>query len=223
MNVVLRFIPVVPLLALALAASGCGSSSPTDASSVAGATIRGSVNSNASASASDVSALSSGSGKVVRVMVVGMPIETTTDSSGNFVLQGLPAGDVTLHFKGSGMDAMLRIGGLVEGQVLTIAVQVNGSRATLVSQGNGGDDDDDGDDDDNDDDEFTGRIDSITPPSLRVAGRTVITNGSTRIERDDRRIALTDLRVGERVEVEGMTQADGSILAREIEADDNDD
>lgn len=217
MKAVMRFIPVVPLLALALCVAGCGSStSPTGASSEAGATIRGRVQSGSTASSADVSALS-GPGKGLRVTVVGTDIRTTTNTSGSFVLQGVPGGTVTLRFEGSGVDATLRIGGLVEGQVLTIDVEVNGTRATLVAR------EDDDDDDDNDEGELSGRIESITPPSLRVSGRTVITNGSTRIERDDRRIGLTDLRVGERVEVEGMRQADGSILAREIEVEEEDD
>jgi hypothetical protein len=214
MKAVFRFVPIVPSLAVLLFASGCGSSmSPTDASS-SGATIRGTVNAGvSSAAAPGVTALS-GSRKGIRVMVVGTDMQTTTDSQGRFVLQGLPDGSATLRFKGDGLDATLRIDGLAAGQVVTITVDLNGSRATLVDRE---------DDEDEDEAEVTGRIESITPPSLRVSGRVVVTNSSTRIERDDDRIALTDLRLGERVEVEGSRQADGSILARKIEAEEEED
>ena len=50
--------------------------------------------------------------------------------------------------------------------------------------------------------EFTGRVDSVTPPSLVVAGRLVITDGSTRIERGGSAIALASIKTGDRVEIE---------------------
>ncbi len=64
--------------------------------------------------------------------------------------------------------------------------------------------------------EFTGAIEMITPPTLKVAGRTVVTDAATEIERDGVRLGLADLHVGDTVEVKGTLQSDGSVLAREI-------
>lgn len=288
---VFRFQLVLPLLALALGATGCGSTGdlPTGASPVSGATVQGTVNGAAGAASEGVRALSA-SGADIRVTVVGTSLSTTTDGSGRFTIQGVPTGNVVLRFQGPGVDATLRIEGLLDGQVLTISVQVNGSQATVVTPPTGqqrvelsgviqsinaprfqvggrsvvtdaatrfngkgriqsvadlrvgdrvevkGTQQSDGsvlarevkreegaDDDDDGEAELKGRIESISPTSLQVAGKTVRTDASTRIERDDRRIALTDLRVGERVEVKGVRQSDGSILARRIEVEDDDD
>jgi hypothetical protein len=69
--------------------------------------------------------------------------------------------------------------------------------------------------------EFEGSIQSVTPPTLTVANKTVLTDSSTRITRNDGTAMLSDLQVGEHVEVEGMRQADGSVLATRIEAEDD--
>ena len=67
--------------------------------------------------------------------------------------------------------------------------------------------------------EIEGTITSITPPNrLEVAGKTVVVDSSTRFEGEhDARLTFADLKVGDRVEVEGVAQADGTFLAREIE------
>ncbi len=65
--------------------------------------------------------------------------------------------------------------------------------------------------------EFSGAIGMIAAPNLTVAGRTVVTDAETEIERDDAKIGVADLHVGDVVEVEGTLQADGSVLAREIQ------
>ena len=192
-----------------------------------GATVQGTVNASVGVSSfSD----SSSPAAVTRVTVVGTSLATATDASGRFVLAGVPSGRALLRFEGPGIDARLELSGLVDGQVLTIAVQVSGGTARVVSgpapspspsprssprpspsptPGPGGEV------------EFRGSVESITPPSLVVAGRTVRTDAATRIKRDDRTIALTDLKVGELVEVEGTRQADGNVLARKIKVEDD--
>ena len=211
-------------------AAACGSQaiSPTDPAvpSTPGAIVRGTVT--GGVGSSSVMTPSQSSVAAIRVTVVGTSVMTATDGSGRFVLDGVPSGQATLRFEGPGIDARLALSGLVNGQVLTIDVQVSGASARLVgapgplpsprpspsatpSPAPGGEV------------EFTGRVQSITPPSLTVAGRTVWTDASTRIKRDDRTIALTDLRVGDLVEVEGRRQADGSILARKIKVEDGED
>ena len=75
--------------------------------------------------------------------------------------------------------------------------------------------------------EIEGTITSITPPgTLVVAGKTVKVNASTKFEDEnegehgdggEQTITFADLKVGDFVEVEGVTQADGTFLARKIE------
>ena len=77
------------------------------------------------------------------------------------------------------------------------------------------------DEEDENEVEFEGAIQSVTPPMLMVAKKTVLTDSNTRISRNDSTVMLSDLQVGEHVEVEGMRQADGSILATQIEAEDD--
>ncbi len=73
--------------------------------------------------------------------------------------------------------------------------------------------------------EVEGQITSITAPDrLQVAGKTVVTSSSTRFEGEhDSALTFADLKVGDRVEVEGALQSDGSILAREIEREEDED
>ena len=67
---------------------------------------------------------------------------------------------------------------------------------------------------------FTGRVDSIAPPSLVVAGRLVITDSSTRIERRGDPISLSSIKAGDRVEVEGTQRSDGSVRAKKVSLED---
>lgn len=224
-------------VALAVGAAGCGSKaasplspSPADAAT---ATIQGTVDTGGGAGSSSLGASSNTSGNL-RVSVVGTGVSTTTDSSGRFTLSGIPGGAVTLRFEGPGVDARLEISGLQPGQVLTITVHVSGSNASLTpgsesspspspspSPGPG-------DDDDESEVEFTGVVESITPPSLVVAGRLVLTDANTDFKGKGSIHALEDLSVGDTVEVEAVLNADGSLLAREIKrketaGDDDDD
>jgi uncharacterized membrane protein len=65
---------------------------------------------------------------------------------------------------------------------------------------------------------FSGTIQSIDLPgqTLQVTGITVRVSQQTDIVRDNRRIALGDLKVGDAVEVAGTVQADRSVLAAMI-------
>ena len=62
-----------------------------------------------------------------------------------------------------------------------------------------------------------GKIQSIGNSSLVVNGITVVINDQTNIKSKGSAIALTDLKVGFRIDVEGTKQPDGSILALSIE------
>jgi uncharacterized protein DUF5666 len=222
------FSVVAVLLGTWTAACGSRSDSLTgpDLPSTSGATVQGTVNARAGASSSSIDSFSAA--EVYQVTVVGTSLATMTDASGRFLLAGVPSGRAALRFEGPGIDARLELSGLAEGQVLTIAVQVSGTTARVVSEpspspspspsprptpGPGSEV------------EFRGTVGPVTPPSLMVGGRIVLTTSATEIKRGRSRISLTAVQEGETAKVEGTPQADGSVLAREIElgADDDDD
>src|SRR4030095_10199685 len=91
------------------------------------------------------------------------------ESNGRFVLTGLPAGRVEVRFEGPGLDARVEITGLVDGQTLTITFHASGGRVQVVSPGEEAEI------------EIKGPVESVTPPTLRVQGRTIQTDANTRI------------------------------------------
>ncbi len=210
------------------AASGCGSSSlPSSASSSPalvtpsapgpqGATINGTVNSGAAAASTGGVHAQAAAG--IRVTVTGTGLSGTTDGRGRFILKDVPSGRVELRFEGKGIDARLSLAGLQEGQSIDINVRLSGSEASLE----GSDGDNQGDN--HDEVELKGAVQSVTPPSLKVGGRTVMTNASTKIVgKHDAPIPLTDIHPGDKVEVKGTAQADGSVLATRVKLDDEND
>jgi len=138
----------------------------------------------------------------LRVSVEGTKVSTTTNSSGQFTLQGLPSGTVVLHFEGRGVDVRVEISGLNAGMTLRITVRITASGAVIVRAPN--------------EIELTGTIESITAPNLKVSGLTVITNADTEFKRRGERVNFADLAVGQLVRVEGSLNADGKVVAREI-------
>lgn len=236
----------LPLLSvlLVLGSAACGSSSKsssllTPSALETTATISGSVE--GGATSSSVSSQSHHSSAGLRVSILGTGVSTTTDGSGRFTLSGVPAGQVvTLRFEGPGIDARVEIGGLTPGQVLHVTIQVSGSSAHVV--GVGSDDPSPSptpsptanpsptpspspspDDHGENEAEFKGTIESISAPNLTVAGRLVVTDASTRIKSHGDTIPFSTLAVGNVVEVEGQTLADGSVLAQQISLEDSGD
>ena len=227
----------VVVAALAAAACGGGSPSSPDVADARGAIIRGSVQGSSTSGSGGGGLSASSASPTLKVSVVGTNLSTATDGSGEFVLTGVPTGHVELRFEGPGLDARLEIGGLSDGQEIQITVRVNGSGVVLVSGGGSSGPDpspgpspspspDDGDDED-DEVEFTGLLEDIdvSTLTLTVAGRTVQTDGNTRIRQHGDPVPFSTLQVGQTLEVEGFPQTDGSVLARKvtIEDDDNDD
>jgi hypothetical protein len=211
--------PFLFLLAAGLSATiiACGGdSSPVsapDAPTVApmppagGATIAGTVVGGTAASG-DVGA-SSAAG--LKVSVTGTTLQATTDPAGRFTLSGVPSGQAELRFQGPGVDARLPVEGLQNGQTMALTVRVSGNSASCVDDG------------DENEVELKGAIESVGPGSLVVAGRTVRVDGSTRIlGKDKLPVPLSSLGVGDVVEVEGTAQADGSVFARKIKVEDDD-
>jgi hypothetical protein len=75
------------------------------------------------------------------------------------------------------------------------------------------------DEEEEDEVEFEGAIQSVTPPTLTVADKTVLTNSATKIGEGDGAVRLSDLQIGDQVEVEDKRLADGSVLATRIEVE----
>jgi 3-dehydroquinate synthase class II len=185
--------------------SGTSGSSPiaTTPSAQANATIMGTVVGGAgAASTGAIHALSA-----LRVSVVGTSISATCDGSGHFTLSSVPTGHVQLHFQGPGVDARLDLDGLQDGETLTITVHVEGSNASIEPEGTGV--------------EIHGMITMLSP--LTVDGQSIMTDTDTRVVgADGQPLTLTDLKVGDEVEVNGTQQADGSILAGKIKVESGD-
>ena len=205
-------------LALAGAACDSGPAMPSAPSPVpvsntpvsVGATVQGTVGvgNGTLAMSESVQALAGVGG--AKVSVVGRLISTATDASGRFALMDVPSGQAELRFEASGVDARLNIGVVSPGQTVTLEVQVQGQSATLAKS----------------DDRpagtpvnFAGAVTNLSP--FAVAGRTVVTDGSTQLlDRQNAPIAMSAFKVGGVVEVEGTSRADGSVLAKKIKQQD---
>ena len=153
----------------------------------------------------------------VTVSVAGTGISTTPDNQGQFTLNNVPAGTVTLNFTGPGSNAAVTLTGVGANDRVQITVTVNGNSAHLDSEhhNNG---------------EIEGRIVSIDSGAKTfVVGKwTVTTTGSTVIRHGSKTVQFGDLKAGDHVEVRGPR--DGTtVTATEIkveqegENDDNDD
>lgn len=192
------------VLAAGLFNVACGTSESLSGPSMTtggpGVTIQGTVN--GGAGATSVASAPSAKAAGLKVSVVTTSLSTTTNDRGQFMLTGAPHGRVILRFEGPGVDASVELPGLVSGQTITIEVNAAGNRAVTASSAA----------------EFTGPVGSIGASSLSVSGITVLVSPTTEIERGGARIALSDIKIGETVEVEGTLNPDGTVAAREIKA-----
>jgi hypothetical protein len=178
-------------------------------------------NNPSSTSASIGGTLRAAAASQMQVGVSGTALATTSDPAGRFKLKDVPAGNVTLLFDGSGVNARLPLGRVNPGDRVTIVVTVNGSSAHLDSREDANDDEDDDDkDEDVNEREVEGRIASFSGTggcpivTFTIGSTTVKTDGNTRFKN----VACTALANGMKVEVEG-TFANGVLLAKEIEKD----
>lgn len=196
------FITIVAV-GLAFGVAACGSdpnTAPAGPGGSSGVTIQGTVN-GGTASAADVSSQSATSASGLTVTVEGTNLSTTTNGRGEFTIVGAPSGTVVLRFRGPGADARLELAGLSPGQTIRITVTVSGNHAER----------------DDNKAEIRGLVEALlSPSSLRVDGTIVVVTADTEIKKNNGRLLLSEVRVGDTVRVQGMVQADGSILAREI-------
>jgi hypothetical protein len=187
-------------------ALACGGGDVPNGPSLTSASIDGAVRTSSAGAAS----------QSLRVSVAGSTMSTETGSNGRFAFINVPAGNVTMLFEGTGVNARLPIGRVQPGDHVTIGVTVDGSIARLDSRED--DRDTDADDEADDEDEVEGRIADLRGgcPNLTftIGSTTVKTNSDTKFKN----IACTTLANGTKVEAEG-TFANGALIAKEIEKD----
>jgi len=166
---------------------------------------------------SSTDTLSARAATSLKVTIVGTNITSSVDGSGQFTLTGVPPGDVTINFAGSGVSANITLKGVTAGQEIHIEVQLNGNNARIQSEDRRRRDD--GDDDD-DRDEIEGAVSGLsgTCPSLTfvVGGHTVKTSNATVFEDN----SCSRVQNTVRVEVKGAIAADGTVTATHVEIDD---
>lgn len=210
------FAPLASAAALALvalAAGGCGHSSDVTGTpeavasgrAVLQATVQGVGFAGSSFTASTRQS-TGGSGYTVTVVgAKGVTVEI--DEDGRFLISGLPAGAVTLRIEGGGVSAQVTVQGLVDGQVLTVVLQLTGGTVQVTgiptcapsAQT-----------------EFSGQLESISSTQLVVSGRTVDITQLQKVWKPSGRAQLSDLKVGDRIKVWGTLRGDAVVVAEEI-------
>ncbi len=169
------------------------------------ATVSGTVILGAGTSGATTQGMEIGlSGVTVRV-VQGGP-SAVTDASGNFTLNGVPAGTVDMEFARSDINARAPV--VLAAGTNQITAAVHGSTAVITPRGHAGE-------------EIEGLVQSTNAGSLvvldqRLGAVTVKTDSATLIRRGNTVIPLSQIQTGMRVHVKAMLQGDGTYLATEI-------
>jgi hypothetical protein len=221
---------LLPALLLVIACTACGESSaslsPTgltrNGGAARGAVITGRVSGvGLSPSTIDPTTAASSTSTTLRVTISGTNISTMVDGTGQFALNGVPPGTVTLTFTGNNVSASITLNNVAVGDEIRIEIRLNGTSARVESeQRRRGDDD--GDDDDEIEDEANeveGPVSSLngTCPELMFAIGTRVVRTTNATVFDD---ACRDIRNGVRVEARGSRAADGTFMATRVEIDD---
>jgi hypothetical protein len=215
------------LVAIVVAACGNSSASldgPSGVSRAKGAVITGRVSGvSLRASTLDGTASTTGSAAAattLRVTINGTNISTMVDGAGQFTMNGVPPGTVTLTFTGEGVSASITLNNVNAGDEIRIDVRLNGNSARIESETRRQGDDDDDDDEDRDEaNEVKGTVSALsgTCPALTfTVGTRLVRTGSATVF-DDR---CTDVTNGVRVEVRGTRMNDGTFTAARVEVDD---
>ena len=130
-----------------------------------------------------------------------------TTRGGAFLITGVPKGASALQFSGSGHNALMRMAPMVSGEFRHMTVSLSGDEAMEENEQT--------------ETEFEGTVDAINGAVITVAGRQVAVTDATTIRKEGSgAAALADLALGTPVEVEGTLNADGSVTASEIEIED---
>lgn len=145
------------------------------------------------------------------VTVAGTSISVPVGSTGEFTLREVPAGTITLVFRGSGINASLTLSVGAQEQI-QIAITVSGTNARVESERRSRGADNQA--------EVEGRITEVnaTARTLRVSGTLVTVPADAMIRRGTAPLAFTDLKVGDEVDVRG-TRDNTGIKASRIEVE----
>jgi Domain of unknown function (DUF5666) len=216
------------LVAIVVAACGNSSASldgPSGVSRANGAVITGRVSGvSLRASTLDGTASTTGSAAAattLRVTINGTNISTMVDGAGQFTMNGVPPGTVTLTFTGEGVSASLTLNNVNAGDEIRIEVRLNGNSARIESETRrqGGDDEDDDDADRDEANEVEGTVSALSgtcPAVTFTVGTRVVKTGNATVFEDP----CTGIRNGVRVEVRGTRASDGTFTAARVELDD---
>jgi len=200
------------LMASTVACGGRGVSSPSAPSSLSGpaaltgATVQGQVQSGTAMLAATTGAAASG----LTVTVVGTTISTTVSGTGQFVLNGVPAGSSQLNFSGPGVNVTVTFAAVQGTETISITVKISGNQAEVESEEH----------DNHGDLEIHGNISGLTGSaasfSFMVGGKTVHGDAQTSFFGDgDRADSFATLHDGARVEVKGAMR-EGLVYAQRI-------
>ena len=229
----LRLLPaILALIACAACGESSSSLSPTaptrNGGLASGAVITGRVSGiGLSPSSIDATTAATSTSTTLKVTIAGTNISTMVDGAGQFTLNGVPPGTVTLTFTGNNVSASITLNNVAVGDEIQIEIRLNGGTSARVEserrrRGDDGDDDDDDDDDVNKDEanEVEGSVSSLTGtcPALTFAiGSRVVKTTSATIFED----SCGGVRNGVRVEARGSRAADGTFMATRVELDDD--
>ncbi len=204
--------------------SPAGPSGLTGAAAVTGATIQGQVQSGTAVMASTAATTNSAAAGLT-VTVVGTSISATVTGTGQFTLNGVPAGSTQLNFSGSGVNVTVNISPVQGTETISITVKISGNQAEVESEAH----------DNHGDAELHGIVAALSGSSssfdFTVGGMKVRGDSQTTFFGDgDKPDTFASLRNGAKVEVKGVTR-DGFVYAQRIHInggnsgadDDNDD
>jgi hypothetical protein len=182
---------IAGVLLLVAAVAACQAKNPGAPTEFASATINGTV----------LAPVPTG----LRVSVGASSNSTPVDSAGRFALTNVLPGNVELRFTNGGATAVLPLSGVLANQTITITVTYGGSSVALESSrrvvGT--------------DEELEGRVESVTAPdSLFIAGRAVVTSGSTVFLANGQTVGFSALTIGQRVAVRGQSTAAALVAGR---------
>ena len=211
------------LVAIVVAACGNSSASldgPSGVSRANGAVITGRVSGvSLRASTLDGTASTTGSAAAattLRVTINGTNISTMVDGAGQFTMNGVPPGTVTLTFTGEGVSASITLNNVNAGDEIRIDVRLNGNSARIESETRRQGDDDEDRDEANEVKCTVSALSGTCPALTFTVGTRLVRTGSATVFDD----GCTHVTNGVRVEVRGTRMNDGTFTAARVEVDD---
>jgi hypothetical protein len=143
------------------------------------------------------------------ITVTGTNVASPVDGSGHFALRGVPAGDIQLQIGANGVEAVLAIAGVSADEHIQLSLRLNGSAVDIDKHDRKAPDNRV---------KIEGRLIAIdaAAQTVTVANTVVSVPAGTPIRRGDSSVQLADLKIGDRVEIHGVTSG-AMVIAAEIE------